>query len=1380
MLSVGLGYDISYLTDAVARGRENYYTGSVENGTEPPGIWMGAGAEVLGLSGEVDNAVMEAVYKDLRDPRTGELLGKPHKTFKTVEEIHAGLVAAEGVGITPERSEELLVVAQSKARQAISFVDVTLSMPKSVSVLGVSFERAAVEARQAGRVEEAEAWEAHHRVVEESVLVGARAALTYLQDVAGYGRVGKHGSGAGRWMDSHKFVAAAFVQHDSRDGDPQLHCHTPILSRQLCADGQWRGLDVAAIYLHKPAASAIAERAAESYLTEALGVRVETRPDGKAREVVGVDQAVMEMFSSRRRAIGPKLQELVDAHTERFGREPNALQRAYLAQQATLATRKAKSHEAESVEERLDRWETQLQQQLRSGLSGVADAVLAARQDAGPAASWDPADVRARAIEQVAATGSSWSRADLMRAVSDALPGHLGLRPEEVRPLLDELTDTALNEAVRLSPTPDLSLRPAEHLLEDGGDVYARPGAARYAAEGQLAAEQVLREAAVERGAMAVTAAVVDNLLERYREHGIELGADQAAAVRGVLTSGAQVEVLSAPAGAGKTVVVGALNEAWTDHGRRVWGLAPSQNAADVMSDEGVAAVNITRWLMQDTSGLSEGDIVVVDEAGMATTQQVDAVHERCRAVGAKLLLVGDPAQLGAVGPGGALPDLIEHAKSYGLAEVRRFRNAWEGPASLGLRAGDDAVLGEYEARGRIRAGGDESEAESAALRAWTADVVEGRESLLLVGSNDAAGRVSGMARAELVRLGRVTEDGVYLGRDGNTAGVGDVVQARLNGWRVASSRVPINRATYTVTAVHEDGGLTVVPTGGKAAAFTLPGDYVGTNVALAYASTVHAAQGRTVDTAHAVLGASSQLSQAYVALTRGRHANTAWMITRALVPDSPVGEAVEVKDRTGRAVLGDVLAREQRNQSAIAERDDLAAEEASESTVVGQLLDGIDRACAGRTGDLLDRLAADGVISEGQRRDLANDDAMSAVERLLRSAELDGHDRGELLREVLEGRSLTGARSPGQVLHHRLHHRLDVDTVIGGFRDLIPSTAREEHRAWLGSRADDADARRAELGREVAETRPEWAVTALGDVPEDPAERERWETRAGWAAAYREMSGHDSDTDPLGAAPPAGLAEKHTIWRTAHEALGLVDRGPDEGRMSEGQLRARIAGWERERVWAPAAVKAQWAATSEAADAKRVDGVLQEAHGDTRGVDTQAEALVLGETAATLEDADEVRRAWWAHTEQTRLAADRATAELTARDIDVNTPERRVTAAEWLQAHEAEQAVEDQHRPIDVLTTGVEEDVELDADDVLETGVPDIRDTAERDPSEDTAPARVPASAVAAREAVARAQEALAEMRAREDLDTYAEQDMFDEDVHDDTDADVAVAAWT
>lgn len=1362
MLSIATGYSTSYLTSEVASGREGYYVDATEAGHEPAGQWYGTGAAELGLSGEVDAALLEAVFSKLRDPRDpaahdrerwGEAAGLPmtRPQYRTAEEIHRDLLAVEPHA-TPEHRDELWALAQGKERQAVAFFDATFSAPKSVSVLGVAFERAAVEAERRGEVEEAAVWRTHHQAVEEAVMVGARASVSYLEEMAGYSRAGKHGSGADRWIDGGRFVVAQFLQHDSRDRDPQLHVHQAILNGMQCADGKWRTLDSKALYLHKPAAGAIGERAMEEYLTRVLGARVETRPDGKAREVVGVGADVRDMFSARTRAIGPKTQELIAQFTAANGREPSPLERTRLAQQATLLTRKGKSHAGESPEQRLERWAEQTRAEVGTTLAGIAESVLALRQDSGPAAEWSPRDVIERALAQIAERDSTWTRADLMRAVSDALPGHLGVAPEQVRPVLESLTDAALEQAVRITPDADLSIRPAEYLLEGGLDAFRRPGSERFAAPGQLQAEQALRAAAVVRGAERVTDGQVSWLLSQYAEHGVELGADQAAAVRGILTSGAQVEVLAAPAGAGKTVVVGAIASLWREHGRSVLGLAPSQVAADVMADEGVTAVNIDRWLRGGAAGVGAGDIVVVDEAGMASTQQLRAVHEHCEAVGAKMLLVGDPRQLGAVGPGGAMEDIAERAESYELVEVRRFKAEWERTASLGLRDGDTAALDAYEKAGRIRSGGTEEQAEAAALRAWLADTLSGRESLLLVGGNEQAARVSAAARAELVRLGRIPEDGVQLGRDGNTAGVGDLVQARRNGWRIEG--VPINRATYRVTATGEDGGLTVAPVVGSTlgAPVNLPATYVAEHVTLAYASTVHAAQGRTVGTTHSVISAGWGTAQAYVGLTRGRDGNTAWAVTTPTSQDSPPGEAQEVESRTGRAVLTDVVEHDQRVRSALAERDQQELEARSEFTVAGQLILGISQSCAGATSALLDRLEADGTITGGQRVALAQDEAMGAVERLLRAAELDGQDRGELLAEALGGRSLATARDPGRVLHHRLHHHLQVDSTVSSFRDLIPATAREDHRPWLDERAESADARRAELGAQTAVEAPGWAVTTLGPVPDDALERLGWEEKAGWAAAYREISQHEDATDPLGPAPPAGLAEKHAIWRTAHSMLGMTDRGPDEGAMSEGQLRVRVAAYEREKAWAPVPVQSQLVATATAAEERRVDGVL---YGEADVADTAAvvaEAESLAERAAALAEADAVRQRWADEVAKTREAATRARAELLARAVDLDAPEDRVTAEEWAAAHRATVEAEDEHRPVDQVA---EVEPEYDrAPTGLEAAVPDVRDTATVHPAEDAdAPRGVAASMPEVAEAVARAQEALVEMRNRESL---------------------------
>jgi hypothetical protein len=154
---------------------------------------------------------------------------------------------------------------------------------------------------------------------------------------------------------------------------------------------------------------------------------------------------------------------------------------------------------------------------------------------------------------------------------------------------------------------------------------------------------------------------------------------------------------------------------------RRLDGARPGQ--PDGFGDE--------RWRLR------ADDLVVVDEAGTASTDDLAAIHDRCARAGAKLLLVGDSRQLAAVGPGGALADLAERGIRYELAEVRCFTAGWEGSASLRLRDGDTGVVSEYAKHGRLLDAGTAEQAEAAAARAWLADTLSGRESLLLVDDDE-------------------------------------------------------------------------------------------------------------------------------------------------------------------------------------------------------------------------------------------------------------------------------------------------------------------------------------------------------------------------------------------------------------------------------------------------------------------------------------------------------------------------------------------------------------------------------------------------------------------------------------------------------------------
>jgi len=1429
-LTIAGGHDVGYLTGAVGAGRENYYTGAVAAG-EPPGVWHGRGAEVLGLSGEVDPEQMRAVFEHLLDPRdpasrsaatwgAAATLGKAHKQYRSAEEVYAAALEREPHA-GPERRAELRAGAERATRAPVSFLDCTFSAPKSVSVIAVAFERKAADARAAGDEGTARAYYAHVRAVEEAVLAGARAGMNYLERHAGFARTGHHGGGAGRWIDAPHFVTAAFLQHDSRNGDPQLHVHNPTLNRALGADGQWRALDGRAIYAARGAAGAVFTRTCLEHLARSLGVRAETRPDGKSQEIIGVRSEICDMYSTRSHAITPKAAQLIAAYRERVGREPSALERSRLEKRATLATRPAKSHHGETEAQRLDRWERECRAAMLGSLSEVAQHVLDLAQQPTPPTDWSEQDVIERALAGVAATKQAWTRWDLTRYLTDALPGNLGIGPEQVPELLDALTDTALAYAVRLNPeTPDASV-PAYLRRADGSSVYSNPTAARYATPGQLAADTALRAAAVRRGADRLTAADAGRAVARVAaESGTTLGADQAAAVRSVLTSGAAVESLTAAAGTGKSFTVGTLARAWSGSGRRVFGMAPSQVATQVLDADGLTARNVSAWLTTQTRldtaapggadpdsvwRLQRGDLVIVDEAGMVDTGDLAAMHARCDAAGAKLLLVGDPRQLAAVGAGGALADVAAHGINYQLAEVRRFDAEWERAASLGLRDGDPGVLDAYDRHGRLIDGGTAEHAEAGAGRAWLADTLTGQESLLLVPTNEAAGRVSAALRADLVALGHVAENGVELGMQGTVAGVGDLVQARRNGWELigytGNTRAPINRETYRVTGVREDGGLTVAPVVGRddtgerlGEPLALPGSYVAEHLTLGYASTVHAAQGRTVDTAHAVLGAGTDAAGAYVALTRGRERNTAWVVTTPVPDDAPTGQTREVTPRTAHAVLSDIIEQDP-GTGAPNERSSLGtAEHAADAArsiqqPLDQLAAEVAELTAGRTGALLDRLAAEGAITDRHRETLAADDAYESLEQVLRTAEVAGHDPRQVLAGAVAAQSLDTARWPARVLHSRISEQLRHGPTpeLTSFADLIPRTVTDEQQERLQVLAATADERRRDLGVATAEQAPPWALEALGPVPDDPLARVDWEQRAGWAAAHREATGHTADTDALGARPAAGLAEKRAVWNAAHDALNLPDSRTDEVALTDGQLRIRVRAFEREETWAPRYVADELAATHQAAQRHRADARLWAARADvaddpddpgeaetlrSEAARAQAETDTLAERVVALEAADEARAAWYAATAATRDAAECARAALTARGVDPDDTEDRVTAAEWLDAHRAEQAAEDPRREVRDEHELADVDASVSAsateptaehrtpEPVLETAAPDLRDTSVSEATETTDPAqrrRVPTADETAA-AVARAQATLAEIEARREADAAQE----------------------
>jgi conjugative relaxase-like TrwC/TraI family protein len=1407
MLTISSGHSADYLLDAVATGRENYYTGAVAAG-EPPGRWYGAGAEELGLSGLVDPQDMRAVYEHYLDPRDPNFrnpekwdqvatMGHTGRRYATVEEIYARSLDVEPYA-DAERRGQLRLDASKRARKNVAFLDVTFSVQKSVTILHAAFEAQEVKARNAGDDEAAKAWDEYRQAVEDAIWAGNNAGLDYLQAHAGYSRVGHHGGAAGRFIDAHKWTIASFFQHDSRNHDPQLHIHNTASNRVLCADGEWRTLDSKGIHKIRPAAAAVAERTTSERLTASLRVLLAMRPDGKAREVVGIPEAVNALYSSRRRAITPKTAELVAAFEVKHGRAPNALELDRMHRHATFVTRRAKSHQGETTEQRLDRVDRELRAEIDGGLAQLAADVLTLADKAPEPGTWSPAEVIATALADVQSRKAAWTKADLTRAVHDALPDHIGVTDgAKIAELLDYLTDAALDLAVALdAERPADRVLPDELRLEDGRSAYEAPGARLYATPEHVHTERLLAQATTDRDAPTLDQIRARQLVDDLRAAGVELGADQAAAVRGVLTSGAQVESLVGPAGTGKSFVVGVLAQAWQDPGlwngqqRRVVGLAASQIATEVLAGEGLTARNITRWLATQLRlaerkpfgedrdwQLNPGDLVVVDESAMANTPDLAAIYRHVTDAGAKLLLTGDHRQLAAVGAAGGMQLTTEIAPSYELTEARRFTNRWERAASLRLREGDETVLGEYHKHGRLIDAGALEQAHASAARAWLADTLAGKRSLLIVDTNEQAAKLSAQIRTDLIRLGRVAEHGVPLGLQQTTAGVGDIVQARKNQWDLAgmlgNRRGPINRELYRVVETLDDGSLLVAPADGEASArITLPGWYVREHVALGYATTVHSAQGLTVDTSHAVITNRTGLGAFYVALSRGRDANTAHVVTRAVPDDAPTGTVNRTIHRDPITVIAAAFELAQPEHSALATAAESRAEAESIRTPGELFVDGCERATAGRTVRWLDELVDTGKLSAEQRVQLAAEDGATTLNRVLRQAELAGHDPRHVLHDAVTSRNLASARQLTNVIHHRITGSVSLDPKGDRHADWLPAVDDPAWRDYLTELAGTADERRDQLARAVADEQPQWAIEALGLVPDDDRQREHWMERAGAVAAHRELTDHDDPATAIGQAPKAGQAEAYASWRAAWHALDRPDADRADAEMSDGQLLMRVRAYQREQNWAPPYVANELAGTRQAADRHRGTAILrrhaaeattdadQRARLEREAVEADALTKLLDKQAAQLAEADDARAHWYAHTAGTRAAADRAQAELAERRATRGEPQTpdRVTADEHLAAR-AQVAADDAEITDEADLADVAAQREADRRavdrephrDAAETGLADIRDSTDHDPRrsrEDEV--RVP-TADETTDALRRAHRALAEIRARD-----------------------------
>jgi hypothetical protein len=495
--------------------------------------------------------------------------------------------------------------------------------------------------------------------------------------------------------------------------------------------------------------------------------------------------------------------------------------------------------------------------------------------------------------------------------------------------------------------------------------------------------------------------------------------------------------------------------------------------------------------------------------------------------------------------------------------------------------------------------------------------------------------------------------------------------------------------------------------------------------------------------------------------------------------------------------VLAGVFEASAPERSALAHAVDSATEAESVRTPGELFADAAQLATAGRTASWLDQLVNDGHLTPDQRVALAIEDGATTLTGLLRRVELAGHNPQQILADAVTRRSLDDARQITSVLQARIIDGVSLDPVGETFTEWIPKVDDPQWQTYLATLAGAADDRRRELGQAVAINAPGWAVEGLGapPTPDHGEARSAWEERAASVAAYRELVGQDDEADALGPTPRPGQVEAYAAWGAAWRALGRPEADRAETEMSTGQLRVRIRAYDRETTWAPDYVADLLAGTRQAADKHRHDATLWDAQATATADNESAARLrdeaakstslaeALDERARQLTEADEVRAAWYAHTAETRSSAERAAAELTARQADGPAEPPPVTAKEWLAAHEAEARAEDPHRTItddhdlaDTADQRARDQRDAGAGEPLaesaESPPRDIREettqkTDDKEPPADGSGAdavRVPTADETA-ESVRRAQRALHELKHRQATDArYAEDEARDE----------------
>ena len=717
--------------------------------------------------------------------------------------------------------------------------------------------------------------------IEAAFDASTEAVISYLQRHAVASRAGA--GGTERVEVPAGATVARFDHHSSRSGDPQLHAHLLFMNRVLCDDGVWRTLDGRLLFERAMPASLYGAAVLRIELSQRLGWHWDRVGANLHAEIAGADHSLSTMWSQRSRETAREAQRRIRDFEATKGREPTAEERLEIWDQATVASRASKDLHRLGGDPH-ERWR---QEAADTGVD--SDALVGSYRDA------------ARVYP------GTYDRPEViidshLVHVADETVEHLTATAEQIAA---GLTDADIDKAVLATITASGALAGTEAVGGAGVGLVDRLGGAlrselhrrlvphndRWYSPGLLAAE-ITTAAWLSSPAPDIAAA--EARAARLDTDG--LGADQTEAARQLVASPTTGAVVVGPAGSGKTAMLARVADAAGHH--NVVAVAPTAVAAATLGAAiGVRSDTVARLLVaakdkptdpnsqpstgsrpDDSNPVPAGGTIIIDEASQLATRDLAAVCGLAAGAGARIILVGDPAQQGSIAAGGMFAALAESGAltTVALAELWRFEDPEEAAVTVKLRAGDRSALDYHRARGRVGFAAHAEIADAAAE--WWQQHSE-VSTALSAPTRTLVEEINAEIAARRAAAGETGE--AVVGEGPTTIRVGDITVTRRNSRRLVASDsqwvkngdrwvVESAAAASSIRLRRCDTGATV----------TVPLTYASKHLQLGYAVTQTRAQSVTVEAACAVATASTRLSELYVGLTRGTRSNHLLVVT--------------------------------------------------------------------------------------------------------------------------------------------------------------------------------------------------------------------------------------------------------------------------------------------------------------------------------------------------------------------------------------------------------------------------------------------------------------------------------------------------------------------